>query len=75
MHLRCLYVPPWENEQRRKQMYTVRRLVIDYLNGIARRQVGSGPPLGGFNVSNLMGIKRRIIDIGKKITFYFLKNV
>ncbi len=31
--------------------------------------------LGGFNVSNLMGIKRRIIDIGKKIAFYFLQNV
>jgi hypothetical protein len=31
--------------------------------------------LGGFNVSNLMGIKRRMIDIGKKITFYFLQNV
>jgi hypothetical protein len=31
--------------------------------------------LGGFNVSNLMGIKRRIIDIGKTITFYFLLNV
>ncbi len=28
-----------------------------------------------FNVSNLMGIKRRMIDIGKKITFYFLQNV
>jgi hypothetical protein len=27
--------------------------------------------LGGFNVSNLMGITRRKIDIGKKITFYF----
>jgi hypothetical protein len=26
---------------------------------------------GGFNVSNLMGITRRMIDIGKKITFYF----
>ena len=33
------------------------------------------PALGGFNVSNLMGIKRRMIDIGKKITFYFLQNV
>ncbi len=31
--------------------------------------------LGGFNVSNLMGITRRMIDIGKKITFYFLLNV
>jgi hypothetical protein len=30
-------------------------------------------PLGGFNVSNLMGIKRRMID-GKKITIYFFKN-
>jgi hypothetical protein len=29
--------------------------------------------LGGFNVSNLMGITRRMIDIGKKITFYFLQ--
>jgi hypothetical protein len=29
----------------------------------------------GFNVSNLMGIKRRMIDIGKKITFFFLQNV
>jgi hypothetical protein len=29
----------------------------------------------GFNVSNLMGIKRRMIDIGKKITFYFLQKV
>jgi hypothetical protein len=27
----------------------------------------------GFNVSNLMGIKRRMIDIGKKITFTFCK--
>jgi hypothetical protein len=31
--------------------------------------------IGGFNVSNLMGTKRRMIDIGKKITFYFLQNV
>ncbi len=31
--------------------------------------------LGGFNVSNLMGITRRMIDIVKKITFYFLQNV
>ncbi len=31
--------------------------------------------LGGFNVSNLMGNTRRMIDIGKKITFYFLQNV
>jgi hypothetical protein len=31
--------------------------------------------IGGFNVSNLMGIERRMIDIGKKITFYFLQNV
>jgi hypothetical protein len=29
----------------------------------------------GFNVSNLMGITRRMIDICKKITFYFLQNV
>jgi hypothetical protein len=28
----------------------------------------------GFYVSNLMGITRRMIDIGKKITFYFLQN-
>jgi hypothetical protein len=34
-----------------------------------------GCVVGGFNVSNLMGIKRRMIDIGKKITFYFLQNV
>ncbi len=31
--------------------------------------------VGGFNVSNLMGIKWRMIDIGKKITFYLLQNV
>jgi hypothetical protein len=31
--------------------------------------------VGGFNVSNLMGVKRRKIAIGKKITFYFLQNV
>jgi hypothetical protein len=31
--------------------------------------------LGGFNVSNLIGITRRMIDIRKKITFYFLQNV
>jgi hypothetical protein len=31
--------------------------------------------VGGFNVSNLMGIKRRMIDIGKKITIYFLQTV
>jgi hypothetical protein len=31
--------------------------------------------VGGFNVSNLMGIKRRMIDIGKKKTFYFLQKV
>jgi hypothetical protein len=36
---------------------------------------GWGCTLGGFNVSNLMGITRRKIDIGKKITFYFLQNV
>ncbi len=33
-----------------------------------------GYKVGGFNVSNLMGIKWRMIDIGKKITFYFLQN-
>ncbi len=37
--------------------------------------VRAGRTIGGFNVSNLMGIKRRMIDIGKKITFYFLQNV
>jgi hypothetical protein len=31
--------------------------------------------VGGFNVSNLMGITPRMIEIGKKITFYFLQNV
>jgi hypothetical protein len=31
--------------------------------------------VGGFNVSNLMGITWRKIDIGKRITFYFLQNV
>ncbi len=31
--------------------------------------------VGDFNVSNLMGITRRMIDIVKKITFYFLQNV
>ncbi len=31
--------------------------------------------LGGFNVSNLMGITQRKIDICKKTTFYFLLNV
>jgi hypothetical protein len=36
---------------------------------------GQAPTVGGFNVSNLMGITRRIIDIGKKMTFYFLQNV
>jgi hypothetical protein len=36
---------------------------------------GGGCTLGGFNVSNLMGITRRKIDIGKIITFYFLQNV
>ncbi len=36
---------------------------------------GPAVMLGGFNVSNLMGITRRIIDIGKKMTFYFLQNV
>jgi hypothetical protein len=35
----------------------------------------SAPTLGAFNVSNLMGITRRMIDIGKKISFYFLLNV
>jgi hypothetical protein len=30
--------------------------------------------LGGFNVSNLMEIKRRMIAIDKKMTFYFLQN-
>jgi hypothetical protein len=34
-----------------------------------------GCRVGGFNVSNLMGITRRMIDIVKKITFYFLQNV
>jgi hypothetical protein len=30
----------------------------------------------GFNVSNLMGLKRRrMIDIGKKVTFYFLQKI
>jgi hypothetical protein len=29
--------------------------------------------IGGFYVSNLMGIKRRMIDIGKKITLIFAK--
>ncbi len=31
--------------------------------------------LGGFNISNLMGIKRGMINIGRKITLYFLQNV
>ncbi len=30
---------------------------------------GCGCKVGGFNVSNLMGIKRRMIDSGIKITF------
>jgi hypothetical protein len=34
-----------------------------------------GCAVGGFNVSNLMGIKRRMIDFWKKITFFFLQNV
>jgi hypothetical protein len=34
-----------------------------------------GCRVGGFNVSNLVGITRRKIDIGKKITFYVLQNV
>ena len=36
-----------------------------------RREVGR--TIGGFNVSNLMGIKRRMIDIGKKLLFNFYK--
>ncbi len=46
-------------------------------NTLLRHFVSNTPacPLGGFNVSNLMGITRRMIDIGKKITFYFLQNV
>jgi hypothetical protein len=43
--------------------------------GKGRESAHSGCRVGGFNVSNLMGIKRRMIDIGKKITFYFLQNV
>jgi hypothetical protein len=46
--------------------------------GAGQRQTYTGteiPPLGGFSVSNLMGIKRRTIDIGNKITFYFFQNV
>jgi hypothetical protein len=42
------------------------------------RQVGAQHTpqctVGGFNVSNLIGIKRRMIDISKRITFYFLQN-
>jgi hypothetical protein len=36
----------------------------------------SVPPVGGFNVSNLMGIKRRMIDVSimTQKTF-FLKNI
>jgi hypothetical protein len=40
-----------------------------------RESAHRGCRVGGFNVSNLMGIKHRMIDIGKKITFYFLQNV
>jgi hypothetical protein len=29
----------------------------------------------GFGVSDLMVIKQKMIDIGQKITIYFLKNV
>jgi hypothetical protein len=39
------------------------------------RKMGGGYGEGGFNVSNLMRIKRRMIDIGKKKTFYFIQNV
>jgi hypothetical protein len=41
----------------------------------ARESADGSWRVGGFNVSNLMGIKRRMIDIWKKITFYFLQNV
>jgi hypothetical protein len=34
---------------------------------------GGGVRQGGFNVSNLMGIKRRMIDIGKKLLFTVFK--
>ncbi len=46
-----------------------------YLSYLRRGLLTYNCTLGGFNVSNLMGIKRRMIDIGKKITFYFLQNV
>jgi hypothetical protein len=46
------------------------------MNGEGTGEGGVGhSTLGGFNVSILMGITRRMIDIGKKITFYFLQNV
>ncbi len=43
--------------------------------GSKEEGMDDGKMVGGFNVSNLMGITRRMIDIGKKITFYFLQNV
>jgi hypothetical protein len=33
------------------------------------------PILGGFKVSNFIGIKRRMIDMGKKIIIFYLQNV
>jgi hypothetical protein len=42
---------------------------------VSKAVISRGCTVGGFNVSNLMGIKRRMIDIGKKTTFYFLQNV
>jgi hypothetical protein len=48
---------------------------LNYKRGIATESCRSAYRLGGFNVSDLMGITWRMIDIGKKITFYFLQNV
>ncbi len=51
------------------------RITIHFVRKCKRSLFYSACSLGGFNVSNLMGITRRMIDNGKKITFYFLQNV
>jgi hypothetical protein len=52
----------------RRQTWLIRTSASSsFGGGSAPARSGSVCALGGFNVSHLMGIKRRMIDIGKKI--------
>jgi hypothetical protein len=63
-------VCPTEYTEWQRPLSGVHSFIMEKL---AQSGEGGGYTLGGFNVSNLMGIKRRMINIGKKITFTFCK--